>query len=220
MGWLMVHSGLNVKETDRHGGVARVSQHRLAAHFTLAMGVFSLSLWTAMGLRRGRPQAVEATAAAIKALKGRTHGAVGLVGVTAVTGAYVAGLDAGKVYNTYPLMGGRLFPVEGLDQKPLPANFVDNPATVQFEHRWLATTTGAVVVSTALAARRLPWLPKEAKSAFAVMGGLVAWQVTLGITTLLHAAPVNLSSMHQMSAVALFWSGLRVLSALKRVVPI
>ncbi|HUE76616.1 MAG TPA: COX15/CtaA family protein, partial [Longimicrobiales bacterium] len=137
MGWLMVASGL----VDRPS----VSHFRLAAHLSLAFMIFGWAVWLArdLALRPGRATLVPAE----RRILLRGLGIVGvLLSAQIVWGAFVAGLKAGKYYPTFPLMGGRLVPVELLWLDSVPANFVSNPIAVQWVHRVLGTMLALAVL--------------------------------------------------------------------------
>lgn len=106
LGWYMVKSGLE-ESIIENNSVPRVSQYRLAAHLSAALLLYVGMLSTAIGLRRDLRGALPAPIPKFKRL---THLALGMVFLTAVSGAFVAGLDAGLVYNEFPTMGGRLVP--------------------------------------------------------------------------------------------------------------
>lgn len=196
MGWYMVKSGLSVR-TD-------VSQYRLAAHLLLALVVFAMALWTAADLL-GRPQAP----AVAPGLRRHALATVALVLVTAVAGAFVAGLHAGKVYNEFPLMAGRFVPEGYLAQRPWYRNFFENVATVQFDHRLLAELTAVVVI--ALAVRLWRAAPAGAGRSLALLIGLaVGAQFALGLLTLLWSVPIPVAAFHQAGAVVLFGLSLLV----------
>ena len=130
LGWFMVMSGL----VDRPS----VSHYRLAAHLGLAVLLYALILWTAYGLVLPRLGSF----AGARSLRRHASIAIGCVAVTMCWGAFVAGLDAGQVYNTFPLMDGRLLPPpESFSIIPAWLNWFDNTALVQFTHRWLAIGT-------------------------------------------------------------------------------
>lgn len=144
LGWYMVKSGLE-ESIIENNAVPRVSQYRLAAHLSAALLLYVGMLSTAIGLRRDLRGAVPAPIPKFKRL---THLALGMVFLTAVSGAFVAGLDAGLVYNEFPTMGGRLVPptdelmdpryakqVDGSDRWW--RNLLENPVTAQFDHRVL-----------------------------------------------------------------------------------
>jgi len=113
LGWYMVKSGM----IDRPD----VSQYRLAAHLSLALLIFAALLWVGMDLRRPDP-----AAASPPGLRRGGWGLLALIAVTALSGAFVAGLDAGFVYNTFPLMDGALAPKGMFDLTPAYLNFFEN----------------------------------------------------------------------------------------------
>lgn len=142
-------------------------------------------------------------------------------------GAFVAGLDAGLVYNEFPLMGGRLAPPLGELLSPSYGdggkgtwrNLFENPTTVQFDHRVLAMTTylatALLFVSSRRAAVRAA-LPPLAVRVTAAAFAMVNVQAALGISTLLYLVPVPLAATHQAGSVALLSAVLHVLLALRR----
>lgn len=172
----------------------RVSPYRLAAHLTSAFAIYATLVWTTLDLARPSPllssvaaSAKEATHAALAAaarhqataaavLRGRVLPLSLLVGVTAVSGAFVAGLDAGRAYNTFPLMNGQLIPDEywGL---PGIRNAFENTAAVQLHHRALAISTLAAVTTVWATARKMP-LPRPARLALNATALLTAAQVS------------------------------------------
>ncbi len=188
LGWFMVESGLAVR-TD-------VSQYRLVAHLLSGLTIYAYMLWIAFGLiRPERP--VLPGAAAI-----RRHVLVLMVLVVATLtmGGFTAGLDGGKIYNSFPLMGGQLVPGDLLALEPAWRNPFENPTTAQFIHRWLAMIVAATVAGLWLRRGRLP---AEARLPIHVLAGMAAIQVTLGISTLLLVVPVPLAAAHQAGAVML-----------------
>jgi len=189
MGWYMVQSGL----VD----IPRVSPYRLAAHLTLALIIFAIMFRLAMGLLWPAPPRREASR-----WRGWTMALLALASITIVSGAFVAGLHAGLVYNTFPLMAGRWIPDGILGLEPMWRNFFENTATVQFTHRVLALTTLAVTL--------IIWFrvwKREAdpviRRTFHVLAAVAMGQVTLGIATLLMYVPVTLGTIHQGGAVIL-----------------
>jgi cytochrome c oxidase assembly protein subunit 15 len=124
-----------------------------------------------------------------------------LVATTVISGAFVAGNDAGRAYNSFPLMGDRWIPKEILDLEPKWRNIFENTATVQFNHRVLALTTYISITTMTLQAynrtvlwKQLPSLTKNAIKAIFAVGGA---QVALGISTLLLYVPIELAAIHQ-----------------------
>jgi cytochrome c oxidase assembly protein subunit 15 len=116
-----------------------------------------------------------------------------------VSGGFVAGLNAGLVYNTYPLMDGQVVP-EGYGQlSPWLANLFENVTAVQFNHRLLTALTALGVVYLWIRSRRL----RERRRPFDLLLLIVLLQFALGIETLLHAVPVMLGALHQAGAILL-----------------
>jgi len=187
LGWYMVQSGL----VD----IPRVSPYRLAAHLSVALLIFAIMFRMALRLLwPGEPRVEQ------RSWRPWTLALLAMVAVTIVWGAFVAGLNAGLVYNTFPLMAGRWIPEGIFGLQPLWTNFFENTATVQFTHRVLAITTMAI----ALIAWYRVWR-REAdpaiRRAFHVLAGVVVVQVGLGIATLLTYVPVTLGTLHQGMAV-------------------
>jgi len=184
VGWWMVASGLSERVS--------VSQYRLAFHLTLACLIFALVLWTAQRLKPRMPLAlptrIQASATALLVL---VLGQIYL-------GALVAGLRAGLVYNTWPLMDGAFIPERLLFLEPWWRNPFESPLTAQFDHRMIAY---AVFVLAVLHLIDVARAGKEALSGALVLTSAVTLQVAFGIATLLHAAPLPLALTHQVLAV-------------------
>lgn len=146
LGWYMVSSGLEQEIIDNKA-VPRVSQYRLAAHFSSALALYLGMLTTALQVS-GIGGGLNTATPAPRRYKMLVHTAAGLVFLTAVSGAFVAGLDAGLVYNEFPTMGGRIVPPtdELLDKRYAKSNgdlwwrnMFENPVTAQFDHRVLVS---------------------------------------------------------------------------------
>ncbi|MCX7892778.1 MAG: COX15/CtaA family protein [Burkholderiales bacterium] len=204
MGWYMVKSGL-VDDP-------RVSHFRLTAHLSLAFLIFAAMLWTALGLLYPRRPEARGAAAAVP-LRRLAWWITGLVAWMIVTGGFVAGIRAGKAYNTFPLMNGHVVPPEILMLEPWWKNFFYNMATVQFDHRLGAWALAFLVPWLWLRARRVALTPR-ARVSIALLFAAVAAQIALGIATLLHAVPVALGAAHQGVAVLVFAAALAVNHAL------
>src|SRR5262249_46604970 len=116
------------------------------------------------------------------------------------TGGFTAGLDGGKIYNTFPLMGGTLIPGDLMAQAPLWANPFENPTTAQFLDRWLAMVVAATVLALWLRRGRLP---AAARLPLHLVAAMAAIQVGLGLSTLLLAVPIPVAAAHQAGAVML-----------------
>ena len=189
VGWWMVTSGLSER--------TEVAQDRLALHLMIAAATFGALIYAAVGLG-GRPQANTAprgfaTSAWIFAA---------LVFCQLGLGALVAGLRAGLIYNTWPLMGSSLIPGEAFRPSPLQAIFGD-AATAQFDHRMIAYDVVAFAIVQAIAAlRAAPGSPLASRAV--VLAAVALLQVGLGIATLLALVPIELALSHQALALALF----------------
>jgi cytochrome c oxidase assembly protein subunit 15 len=189
LGWYMVQSGL----VDR----IEVSQYRLTAHLALALAIYAYMLWVAFGLVRPAP-AVRDPAA--RRLRPHLWLVAGWTAVTIAFGGFVAGLNAGFLYNSFPLMGGRLVPADFLDMAPSWLNLFENPATAQFVHRWLAV--GLVLLVLWLWLRARP-LARPQRLATGLMAAAALAQAGLGVVTLLLVVPIPLAAAHQAGAVLL-----------------
>ena len=192
LGWYMVKSGL----VDN----PHVSQYRLTAHLTLAIVIYAYMFWVALGLLLDSGRETVARASACVRLSAGLLGL--LVLVTIMSGGFVAGLKAGYVYNTFPLMGGRWIPEAMFLQDPLWRNFFENMATVQFDHRVLAMLTFAGAIVFWLVARRSIGA-RQSRAGMHLLLAAVVMQVTLGISTLLLHVPVALAATHQAGALVL-----------------
>jgi cytochrome c oxidase assembly protein subunit 15 len=188
LGWYMVSSGLAERTS--------VSPYRLVAHLSLALLIFALAVWTAAQL--GRPdEARVPTAPGVRhVVQGLTVAAV----LTIISGGFVAGLDAGRIFNEFPLMGGDFVPAgygAGLGIR----NWFENPIAAQFNHRWLAILLAlSIWVAWIVSERR--W-SSSMRRWMRVAAVVALVQAGLGITTLLSGAPVLLAMLHQLGAVAL-----------------
>ena len=135
LGWYMVKSGLKEPVSN---DIPRVSQYRLASHLGSAFLLFSGFLWTSLQHMLYDQKAVTAfDTKFIKKISIRSHGLMGLIFTTALAGAFVAGLDAGLVYNSFPKMADRWIPTDLFAHEPKWRNFFENPTMVQFQHRIL-----------------------------------------------------------------------------------
>lgn len=189
LGWYMVKSGL----VDNPA----VSQYRLTAHLMSAFLIFGFMLWTALSLlypRRGADR---------HPWFGRTVALATLITVTIVSGGFVAGLKAGKLYNTFPMMGDYWIPPGAMALEPAWRNFFDNHALVQFDHRLLAITTFILIVLYWLRVRKTN-LSKRVRMGVNALLHTASLQVALGISTLLLMVPIPLAAAHQATGMLLF----------------
>jgi cytochrome c oxidase assembly protein subunit 15 len=189
VGWWMVASGLSER--------VEVSHYRLATHLVLALLIFAAIVWT---LRRlaDRPRA-----AANRRLQATSMVLLALTFVQLYLGALVAGLRAGRVYNTWPDIDGGFIPSPArlfFDQ-PWWRNLFDNTLTVQFEHRMTAYALFALAVLHAVDAVRSRADGAVIRGALWLVA-VIAVQATLGILTLLNQVPIDLALTHQAVAIA------------------
>jgi len=200
LGWYMVKSGLDHDNFLGPSDVPRVSQYRLAAHLSSAVVLYSVLFWNAKEILRPALQfnAKELTPQLLRFRK-MVISSKGLAFVTLVSGAFVAGLDAGLVYNSFPKFADRWIPEDILAHSPTLRNFTENPTTVQFDHRVLGTTTLAALTAVAIQAQRLP-LPARISTAALALGAMGWMQVGLGISTLLLYVPIPVAAAHQSGA--------------------
>jgi len=208
----MVKSGL--KEDQDH---PKVSQYRLAVHLGSAFIIYLGLLWTAMGLVL--PLTKIQTLKSLFIPNGVRHGAhavAGLTFLTAISGAFVAGLDAGLLYPEIPYMGKKLVPEEYWDLEPKYKNLFENGSAVQFNHRLLATTTWVTLCLYWLYARRFP-LPPSTRFALNSLFAMGNLQVALGITTLLNHVPTPVAATHQAGSLTLLSTALWFMHELKRI---
>lgn len=194
MGWYMVKSGLSER--------VNVSQYRLAAHLALALVIYLLAVWTAADLLS--PAAGEA--AARPAQTRRVLAVLSALGfATVISGAFVAGLRAGKIYNSFPMMGGRWLPAEYGTLSPWWRNLFENPSAAQFNHRLLALATLGGAFAAWWWVHRFAGPGRLAGQMRFVLGAAML-QVGLGIATLLLAVPVALGVAHQAGAIVVLTS--------------
>jgi cytochrome c oxidase assembly protein subunit 15 len=190
LGWYMVRSGLAIRTS--------VSPYRLVAHLSLALVILAIAVWTLGDLRRlSRDSGTAGGLSHRRALPALA----GLVLLTMLSGGFVAGLDAGRIFNEFPLMGGRVVPV-GYAALGGWRNPFENPIAAQFHHRLFAIGTLLLVWSAWIAAERRRWgISTRRWMRAAAIIALV--QLGLGIAALLLAVPVALGVAHQMGAVLL-----------------
>ena len=209
LGWYMVKSGL---VNDPH-----VSQYRLTAHLMLAVAIYTYILWTALDLIADERPYTGYTPDILN-LRGKTLLLMVLVVVTMVSGGFVAGLKAGLIYNTFPLMGDSLIAPGVFAMQPWYMAMLDDAITVQFNHRVLALTTFFLVLGIYIYHRQLK-LPSHTRMLFNLVLIAAVMQVTLGISTLLLRVPVAVAASHQAGALVLLTTILLLLHNLKNTRP-
>lgn len=194
LGWFMVKSGL----VDRPD----VSQYRLAAHLGLAILIYAYMFWVALGLlAQNTPRVIRGS------LRWLTGVSVLWVFLTMLAGGFVAGLDAGLTYNTFPLMDGKFVPDGLLSMSPVFLNLFENVTTVQFVHRMMAYGL-ILIVSFTFWQARAHSLSGRQMMPFYLLVTLMVVQVMLGIATLLWSVPTSLGALHQLTAFLLLTAGL------------
>lgn len=229
LGWWMVKSGLDQDHLNsRDDAQPRVSQYRLAAHLGAALLVYMAMTLTGLNILRENKflrNPVDAMkeirllqTSVVKPLRRFSFFVFGMAFLTCISGAFVAGLDAGMLYNTFPLMGGKLTPSkrelfdeqipirQGMEPSEFNVfwkNMLENPVTVQLNHRVLAVTTWTLCLGVALFGRRLkPFIPRRTYGAAQGVFHLATLQAALGISTLIYVVPIPLAACHQAGALA------------------
>lgn len=204
LGWYMVKSGL-VDRVD-------VSQYRLAAHLGLAFIIIGFAFWLALGLVRGAALVAEKT---LNTAKHIVMTLLGLIFVQILLGAFVAGLDAGMIYNTWPDMLGALIPPGLYQDKSFVTSVFEDLLAVQFNHRMMAYVIVIVAAAYGLWALLRAGIGRVIRRSLILLLAVVLAQVVLGIWTLVEGAPIELGLMHQAGAVTTFLAGLYHLHCLK-----
>ncbi|KZZ91363.1 Heme A synthase/Protoheme IX farnesyltransferase [Moelleriella libera RCEF 2490] len=238
IGWWMVKSGLK-DDLFAPGSHPRVSQYRLTAHLSTAFVCYSWMLLTGLSILRTHrfladPKAAMSTIQALKnpaltVFRRSAFAVTSLVFVTIMSGALVAGLDAGLIYNEFPKMGLGFTPPsselwsrfycrkeDGSDLWW--RNVLENPSTVQLDHRILAVSTFCAILSLfaySRTGRVAAALPKSAKKGATGLVHLVCMQVALGISTLIYMVPVPLAAAHQAGSLAVLTGALILAHRLK-----
>lgn len=198
IGWLMVKSGLNERPD--------VSHYMLAMHLFMAFITFGYTLWLALS------QAYANTFIGIrfKIVKRLIRFLILLIIVQVIYGAFVAGLNAGLFYNTFPLMGDRWI-AEGVTAlSPWYLNLIESIAGVQFIHRYLAIII-TIIVSIVIYKSFINNVNILRKRAAVILGGAVVFQFILGVFTLIYHIPMVLAVLHQFGALLLFGSAVYTL---------
>lgn len=238
IGWWMVASGLK-DDLFAPGAHPRVSQYRLTTHLSTAFVCYSWMLLAGLSILRTRRLLADPAAAsklakalaspALAPFKRYTAALTALVFVTAMSGGLVAGLDAGLIYNEFPMMGTGITPPSSelwdrfYSRKEDGSdlwwrNILENPSLVQLDHRMLAMTVCASVLALFAYSRTRrvkAVLPADARKGAMGLLHLMLMQVTLGITTLIYIVPTHLAATHQAGALALLTGALVLGSRLR-----
>ncbi|MEM8793083.1 MAG: COX15/CtaA family protein [Pseudomonadota bacterium] len=192
IGWWMVASGLDQLD---------VASYRLATHLGLALLIFMLIIWYALKIRLDEVDSLKARRRRISGMLGFGGLLTAVLFLQILSGALVAGIDAGRSYVDWPLMQGDFLPPESFELQPLWRNFFENAALVQFIHRKLGYVVG--ILGLVFAVRAL----LSSNSAMRRWGGFVGLavlaQIVIGIVTVMHAAPLEIAIFHQAGALVL-----------------
>lgn len=202
IGWWMVKSGL-VKDPD-------VSHYRLATHLITAFLTFAYTFWVALGLIYEDKKTLD-----FKGLRLVLYFIFGATVIQIIYGAFVAGLNAGFVMNTFPKMGDQWINDSVTALTPFWTNFVEGIGGVQFVHRYLAYVVVSLILYFAIACRKYE-LSIRQKIATKTMLYTVGVQFLLGVFTLLYAVPVWLGVVHQVGAFLLLASVVYALHSFKK----
>lgn len=197
IGWWMVSSGLT-------GPVVDVASYRLAVHLGLAFAILGLAAWYILALGRRENDLMQARRSRESKLFSMTTGLMHFALLQILLGALVAGIDAGRSFPTWPLMGDSFFPADAF-YVPEGAGwraFFENPGLVQFIHRFAGYLLFVFGLVVWLRGRRSPH-PKTVR-AFDWVAVMMFGQMVLGIITVLHSAPLHLGLAHQIGAVLLW----------------
>ena len=191
IGWYMVSSGL----FDR----IDVSHYRLSLHLVTAFIILSVIFWKFLKLTKIQAQYISINTNLIKVF-------LFLLFLQLIIGAFVSGMDAGKIYNTWPLMGSSYFPDDSQFIEFLNVNVFDNPSIVQFIHRNLAYLILGIYIYF------LFYVVKDSNKIFRkpmlIIGISLFLQVVLGILTLLSGVKIFYASLHQINSILIILSTL------------
>ncbi|CCH58657.1 hypothetical protein TBLA_0A08680 [Henningerozyma blattae CBS 6284] len=238
IGWWMVYSGLDQKQLDARNSKPTVSQYRLTTHLGAAFLLYTGMIWVGLEMLRDAKWMKNPKDAlklfkqldnpALKNLRPMSFAILAFTFLTAMSGGMVAGLDAGWIYNTWPKMGETWFPSsrELLDDHFARKddksdlfwrNMLENPTTVQMNHRLFAYTAFCSILALHLyCSKRKAIIPRHINMTMHAMMGFVTLQVTLGVLTLLYMVPISLASLHQGGALALFTTSIIFASQLRK----
>lgn len=198
VGWWMVSSGLSGRMVD-------VASYRLAIHLGLAFAILGLIAWYMLSLTRSEAALLQARRLREGALVAWATVLAALSFLQILLGALVAGIDAGRAFPTWPLMGDSFVPADPFylpDGGPAILAFFENPGLVQFSHRMLGYILFLATLFVWSRGRRSAHA--VTKTAFDWMAAMAFGQVVLGIVTVLYSAPLHLGLIHQLGAVILW----------------
>ncbi len=194
MGWLMVKSGLNHRPS--------VSHYMLATHFFLALTTVAFVYYPLAKLKK--PIEMNLSKKSYRWIIG--FGVLLLIQL--LYGCFTSGLKAGIYFPTFPMMGGQFFPPSGVSHDAFLQNFLINPPTVQWVHRWIGILISICVLG-------LSYILVRENSKFlrpmVHLVSIVLFQILIGILNILYFVPIPLAATHQFMAVLIFLGYLNVL---------
>jgi cytochrome c oxidase assembly protein subunit 15 len=208
VGWFMVESGFMPDATS-------VSPYRLVVHLALALVLYASIVWTGLTVLRPAPLRLPH----LRPLRRLARAACVLLALTIVAGGFVAGTHAGFEYNTFPLMDGQLVPDGAARLEPFVRNLTENLATVQFDHRVLATIA-LLTAATTVAVGLTVSLPLMILLPLLALGLTVIVQYALGVATLLLVVPLGLAAAHQANAILALTAALVLVHTLRSPAPV
>mmetsp|Transcript_10199 Transcript_10199/g.18554 ORF Transcript_10199/g.18554 Transcript_10199/m.18554 type:complete len:270 (+) Transcript_10199:447-1256(+) len=212
---------------DRRGDSKeiRVRPIRLASHLSMAVATYGALCWNAWDVfelpnkNTAEKQVAQVSKDALRQASQIRTGSIhltALAAVTIVSGALVAGNDAGRAFNTFPLMDEKWIPDDILELTPWQRNLTENTATVQWNHRVLGVSTAAAALGLAgLGLGRRAAITPQVRRGLYAAGAAATGQATLGIVTLLNYVPISLAAAHQLGSVVVFTSGLYLVHSLR-----
>lgn len=194
IGWWMVASGVTQGEA-----VTDVASYRLATHLGLAFVILGYIAWYIMQLGRTAPDLMQARRTKEPTQWGMATGLLHFTFLQILIGALVAGIDAGRSYTDWPLMGGQWFPATAFSFEPMWRNFFESPGLVQFMHRVAGYVLFLFAIIVWLISRRS--VHPKTRFAFNAVLAAMTLQIVLGIVTVLYGAPAHIAIFHQSLAV-------------------
>lgn len=197
IGWWMVSSGVTQGE-----GTTDVASYRLATHLGLAFVILGFIAWYVMEMGRSARDLMQARRAKEAKQWSMSTGLMHFAFLQILIGALVAGIDAGRSYTDWPLMGGQFFPASAFVLDPVWRNFFESPGLVQFIHRMTGYLLAAFALVVWLRGRQSAH--PNTRFAFNAVIAAMALQVVIGIATVLYGAPVHIALVHQVMAVILW----------------
>lgn len=203
MGWYMVQSGLI--------DIPRVSPYRLAAHLSLAFIIFGCCVWFALDLKTKHYSKRSPN----EEIRNWLRVFFVLLSLQIIWGAFVAGLDAGFIYNTFPKMNGFWIPPALWSLDPLLINLFENMTTVQWIHRTLALLLAVIGIGILIRTHQTETSADTKRWSIALLSILLI-QFTIGVFTLIYYVPVWLGVTHQAVAMILFGVTIGFLHHLKK----